>query len=245
MSRYKIVIEYKGTDYVGWQRQDNGKSIQETIENSIEKLTNEKIQVFGAGRTDSGVHALGQVAHFDINKKFSSDSIRDGLNNFLRSESISIIDAEEVTDDFHARFSAKKREYLYKIINRRAPLTIEKDLAWVLHKKLNLEKIKDAANFFIGKNNLNAFRSSHCQSKTTIKNIDKIEIIKKNEQIEINVQAKSFLHSQVRIMVGTLINVGEGKISPEYIKFIIKEAKRENAGPTAPAAGLYLLKVIY
>ena len=107
MNRYKIVIEYKGTNYVGWQRQDNGKSIQETIENSIEKLTNEKIQVFGAGRTDSGVHALGQVAHFDLNKKFSSDSIRDGLNNFLRSESISIIDAEEVTDDFHARFSAK------------------------------------------------------------------------------------------------------------------------------------------
>ena len=136
MNRYKIVIEYKGTNYVGWQRQDNGKSIQETIENSIEKLTNEKIQVFGAGRTDSGVHALGQVAHFDLNKKFSSDSIRDGLNNFLRSESISIIDAEEVTDDFHARFSAKKREYLYKIINRRAPLTIEKDLAWGCIKNL-------------------------------------------------------------------------------------------------------------
>ena len=245
MTRFKILIEYKGANYVGWQKQENGKSIQEVIENSIKKLTGEKRQIFAAGRTDAGVHGLGQVAHFDLKKNLSEDTIRDGLNSYLRSESISILDAKKTTKDFHARFSAKKREYLYKIINRRAPLTIEKDLAWVLHKKIDLKKIKCAAKLFIGKNNLNAFRSAHCQSKTAIKNIEKIKIKKINDKIEIYIKAKSFLHSQVRIMVGTLIQVGEGKIQPEDIKSIIKKAKRENAGPTAPASGLYLLKVYY
>ena len=245
MTRFKILIEYKGVNYVGWQKQENGKSIQEVIENSIKKLTGEKRQIFAAGRTDAGVHGLGQVAHFDLKKNLSEDTIRDGLNSYLRSESISILDAKKTTKDFHARFSAKKREYLYKIINRRAPLTIEKDLAWVLHKKIDLKKIKRAAKLFIGKNNLNAFRSAHCQSKTAIKNIDQIKIKKINDKIEIYIKAKSFLHSQVRIMVGTLIQVGEGKMQPEDIKSIIKKAKRENAGPTAPASGLYLLKVYY
>ena len=245
MSRYKITIEYKGTNYVGWQRQDNGPSVQESLEKCIRQLTNQETQVFGAGRTDSGVHALGQVAHFDLKKDFPLESIKDGLNNYLRSEPISIIEAVEAPDDFHARFSAKKREYSYKIINRSSPLTIERDLAWALSKKLNIKKMQNAANFFIGKHNLNAFRSSHCQSKTTIKNIDQVKIIKEDDEIKINVQAKSFLHSQVRIMVGTLVNVGEGKIEPEEIEIIIKKAKRENAGPTAPAAGLYLLNVMY
>ena len=245
MNRYKIIIEYKGTNFVGWQKQDNGLSIQKVIEKSIKELTKEDVQIFGAGRTDAGVHALGQVAHFDLVKDFSVDSIRDGLNKYLRYYLISIIEASKVEDDFHARFSAKKREYLYKIINRRAPLTVDRNLAWVLHKQLDIKKMQDAAVFFIGQHNLNAFRSVNCQSKTTIKTIDKIEIISKQNTISIIVQAKSFLHSQVRIMVGTLVYVGEGKIDPNEILTIIKIAKRENAGPTAPAEGLYLTSVIY
>lgn len=245
MNRYKIVIEYKGTNFVGWQKQDNGISIQESIEKSIKELTQETVQVFGAGRTDAGVHALGQVAHFDLVKNFSKDSIRDGLNKYLRHYLISIVEASKVKDNFHSRFSAKKREYLYKIINRRAPLTVDKNLAWVFHKKLDIKKMQDAAVFFIGQHNLNAFRSINCQSKTTIRTIDKIQIINKKDIISIIVQAKSFLHSQVRIMVGTLVYVGEGKIDPNEILKIIKIGKRENAGPTAPAEGLYLTNVIY
>ena len=245
MHRYKISIEYKGTNYVGWQRQDNGLSIQESLENAIKQLTAEKADVFGAGRTDAGVHALNQVAHFDLKKSMELDSIRDGLNQYLRPQPIAIIKANEVSDNFHARFSAKQRQYSYKIINRRAPLTIDQNMAWVLHKELNILKKKEAAFFFIGKHNLGAFRSVNCQSKTSIKTIDEVEVKNIGHNIFINVKAKSFLHSQVRIMVGTLVYVGEGKIEPKEIKTIIKIADRKNAGPTAPAEGLYLANVIY
>ena len=152
MHRYKINVEYKGTDYVGWQRQDNGMSIQESLEKAIKQLTSEKVDVFGAGRTDSGVHALNQVAHFDLKKIMELDSIRDGLNQYLRPQPIAIIKVEEVSSDFHARFSARQREYSYKIVNRRAPLTVDQGMAWILHKKLNITKMKEAASFFIGKN---------------------------------------------------------------------------------------------
>ena len=245
MHRYKISIEYKGTDYVGWQRQDNGLSIQESLENAIKQLTAEKVDVFGAGRTDSGVHALNQVAHFDLKKCIELDSIRDGLNQYLRPQPIAIINVDTVSRDFHARFSAKQREYSYKIVNRRAPLTIDQGMAWVLHKNLNITNMKAAAVFFIGKHNLGAFRSVNCQSKTSIKTIDEVEIKNIDHSIFINVKAKSFLHSQVRIMVGTLVYVGEGKIEPKEIKNIIQIADRKNAGPTAPAEGLYLTNVFY
>ena len=234
-----------GTNYVGWQRQDNGLSIQESIEKAIKQLTGENVEVIGAGRTDSGVHALNQVAHFDLKKSLSLDVIKDGLNQHLRSQPIAIIKADEVSDNFHARFSAKQRQYLYKIINRRAPLTIDQNLAWVLHKELNILKMKKAAVFFVGKHNLEAFRSVNCQSKTSIRTIDEVEVENIDNKIFVNVKAKSFLHSQVRIMVGTLVYVGEGKIEPKDIETIIKMANRKKAGPTAPAEGLYLANVIY
>ena len=223
MQRYKINIEYKGTDYVGWQKQENGFSIQESIENAVKQLTGQNIEVFGAGRTDSGVHALNQVAHFDLQKIFKIDSIRDGLNKFLQPQPISIIKAETVSNNFHARFSAKQRQYSYKIINRRPHLTIENDLAWAIHKKLNISKMQEATIFFVGKHDLNAFRSVDCQSKTSIKSIDQVEVNNIDNRITINVKAKSFLHSQVRIMVGTLIYVGEEKINPKDIKTIIEK----------------------
>ena len=244
MLNFKIIIEYDGTDYVGWQRQDNGPSIQEAIENAIFKLTAEKVIVFGAGRTDAGVHALGQVAHFNLKKKFKSDNIRDGLNQYLRPQPIAVLDAEQIDENFHARFSATKRTYEYIITNRRPPLTINKNKSWGVFKTLDVKKIRDEAKFFLGKHNLEAFRSIHCQSNSAIKTIDDITIANKNNDIVITVSAKSFLHSQVRIMVGTLVEIGKGKIKIS-IKKVIEDKLRSQAGITAPACGLYLIKVDY
>ena len=244
MNKYKIIIEYDGSSYVGWQKQDSGNSVQQTIERSIEKLTGEKIILYGAGRTDAGVHACGQVAHFEIRKDIEINKIRDGLNQHLRPDPVAILNVEKVDKDFHARFSAKLRSYKYRIINRRPPLTIDKDRAWVVYKKLNIKKMIYESNSFIGKHNLAAFRSINCQSKTTTKTIESIKINYQNNELNIYVSAKSFLHSQVRIMVGTLVEIGKGKIR-ESILDIIKSKERSHAGMTAPAHGLYLIKVDY
>ena len=245
MPKYKLTIEYDGTDFVGWQIQDNGNSIQQSLEKAIHKLTNEQVTVFGAGRTDSGVHAKGQVAHFEISKELTKDNIRDGVNQYLRPLPIAIINVEKVANDFHARFLAKQRIYQYSIINRRPPLTFQRQLVWVIYKKLDIEKIKEAAQFFEGKHDFNAFRSIDCQSSSSIKTIDQCSVTNDKESITILVAAKSFLHSQVRIMVGTLVSVGEGKIQPSDIEQIIEMKDRDKAGVTAPAHGLYLKEVIY
>ena len=245
MAKYRITIEYDGTDFVGWQKQENGPSIQSSVEDAIKKITSETVNVFGAGRTDSGVHAKGQVAHFEISKELAIDNIRDGINQCLRPLPIAILNAEKVVDDFHARFSAKQRIYQYSIINRRPPLTFQRQLAWVIYKKLDIEKIKEAAPFFESKHDFNAFRSIDCQSSSSIKTIDHCSVTNDQESITIQVAAKSFLHSQVRIMTGTLVNVGEGKIQPSDIKQIIEIKDRDKAGVTAPAHGLYLKEVIY
>ena len=244
MFNFKIIIEYDGTNYVGWQRQQNGLSIQESIENAIFRLTSEKVTIFGAGRTDAGVHALAQVAHFNLKKSFKKENIRDGINQHLRPKPIAIIEAYQKRLNFHARFSAKKRTYKYVITNRRSPLTLNKNKSWGVFKKLDIKKMKFEAESFMGKHNLEAFRSINCQSNSAIKTIDSIKIIKKKNDIFINVSAKSFLHSQVRIMVGTLIEIGKGKIT-KSIKSIIADKKRSQAGITAPACGLYLIKVDY
>ena len=244
MSKYKILIEYDGTGYVGWQKQENGKSVQQTIEDSIEKLSAERITLYGAGRTDAGVHAFGQVAHFEIKKNIEINKIRDGLNQHLRPHPISILNVEKVDEDFHARFSAKLRCYKYRIINRRPPLTIDRNKAWAVYKKLNIKKIIDESSSFIGKHNLAAFRSINCQSKVTTKTIESINVNYENNELNIYICAKSFLHSQVRIMVGTLIEIGKGKIT-QPISEIIKSKERSLAGMTAPAHGLYLIKVNY
>ena len=244
MPKYKIIIEYEGTNYVGWQKQNNGFSIQEELEKAIFNLSGEKISVFGAGRTDAGVHALGQVAHFDIKNFFNSDNIRDGLNQHLRPQPIAILKAEKVRENFHARFSAQKRTYQYLIKNRRAPLTIHKNKSWEIFKKLDVDKMISESAFFIGKHSFDAFRSINCQSNSPIKTIDDISILKKEDNISIKVSAKSFLHSQVRIIVGTLVEIAKGKIK-KNVKEIIKDKKRSQAGITAPACGLYLIKVDY
>ncbi len=244
MPNYKIVIEYDGTNFVGWQHQENGESIQAALQNALVKLSGEKVTIFGAGRTDSGVHAYGQVASFNINKKIETEVIRDGLNQHLRPNPISIQNAELVNDNFHARFSAKKRWYEYKIINRRPPLTIDVNRAWCVYKKLDVEKMKNESSFFLGKHDFNAFRSTHCQSNSSVKTIESIDIKNKGDQIIFLVSAKSFLHSQVRIMVGTLVDIVKGNINKTIID-IINSKKRDSAGQTAPAHGLYLKKIDY
>ncbi len=245
MFNYKIIIEYDGSSFFGWQKQDNGPTIQESVEDSLRKLTSENVTLFGAGRTDSGVHARGQVANFIISKDIALDTIRDGLNQHLRPNPISIIKVEKVDSNFNSRFSAKSRHYEYRIINRRSPLTFYKNQAWGIFKKLDIENMKKATNYFIGKHDFDAFRSIDCQSSTSLKTIDKCELQNEDEKIFINISAKSFLHSQVRIIVGTLVEVGKGKIIPEEIKNIIISKDRSRAGPTAPAHGLYLIKVEY
>ena len=244
MPNYKITVEYDGTNFVGWQQQANGVSVQSSLQDSVFKLSGEKVVVYGAGRTDAGVHAYGQVASFAISKKISTDVIRDGLNQHLRPLMISVLKAEEVENDFHARFSAKKRWYVYKIINRRSPLTIDANRAWCVHKILDTKKMQNESASFLGKHDLNAFRSAHCQSKSSIRTIDDIIINIKNESIFIEVVAKSFLHSQVRIMVGTLVDIAKGNINTSILE-IINSKNREVAGQTAPANGLYLKKIDY
>ena len=244
MPKYKIILEYDGTNYVGWQKQKNGTSIQEEIERALYSLTGVNTSVFGAGRTDAGVHALGQVAHFELENDFKIDNIRDGLNQHLRPHLIAILKVELVNDSFHSRFSAKQRTYIYKIVNRRAPLTINKSKKWIVFKKLNIEKMIKESKFFLGKNDLNAFRSINCQSNTSIKTIDSIKILSNKDDLTITVSAKSFLHSQVRIMVGTLIEIGKEKIKFS-IQEIINDRERSKAGITAPACGLYLLNIEY
>ena len=245
MPKYKISIEYDGTNFVGWQKQDNGPSIQSSIEEAIKKISSETVNVFGAGRTDSGVHAKEQVAHFNISNKIPLDNIRDGLNQHLRPLPIAILKAEEVNEDFHARFSALLRSYEYLIINRRSPLTLYKNQAWGVFKDLDIANMKEAAINFEGKHDFSAFRSIDCQASSSIKTIDSCKVEKQENYIIIKVTAKSFLHSQVRIIVGTLVDVGRGKILPINIKKIIDSKDRSKAGATAPAHGLYLLKVEY
>ena len=244
MYNYKIVVEYDGTNFVGWQQQKNGQSIQAALQEALVKLSGEKVTIYGAGRTDAGVHAFGQVGSFTINKPIETDVIRDGLNQHLRPQPIAIQKAEIVDHDFHARFSAKKRWYKYEIINRRPPLTIDANRAWCVYKNLNIQKIKNELSSFLGKHDFNAFRSSHCQSKTSIKTIDSFDIKNENKKIIFKISAKSFLHSQVRIMVGTLVDIGKGNID-RSIETIIKLKNREYAGQTAPAQGLYLTNVEY
>jgi len=244
MHNYKITIEYDGSDFVGWQRQDNGLSIQQLIEESIQKLTNKTTTIIGAGRTDAGVHAKGQVASFELENFIDTDTIRDGLNHHLRPHPVAILSTEKIDADFNARFSAKLRWYEYKVINRRAPLTLQNNRVWCVHKTININKVIEQSQFFLGKHDLSAFRSINCQSKSAIKSINSFDVKTNEQEINFVISAKSFLHSQVRIMVGTLVDIGIGKIS-KSISEIISLKKREYAGVTAPAHGLYLTKVEY
>ena len=245
MPRYKLNIEYCGTDYSGWQRQDNAPSIQQAIEKAIFSFCGDDVRTQGAGRTDAGVHAIGQVAHADLTKDWPAARVRDALNAHLRPQKIAILDAEAVPEDFEARFSAIKRHYRYRIINRRAPLTVDRDLAWHVAKPLDAEKMHAAAQLLVGKQDFSTFRSIHCQSRSPIKTVDHVRVSRMGEEIEITCSARSFLHNQVRSFVGSLKRVGDGKWSERDFKAALESRDRTRCGPVAPATGLYLERVDY
>lgn len=245
MNKFKITLEYLGSGFHGFQRQDNVISIQEVLETAIENLTKEKVITYAAGRTDAGVHAYGQVVHFDLKKDYQPYQLMQSLNHFMLPNPVGIIHCEKVNTEFHARFSAICRHYVYKIKNRSSVIVIDSGLKYLVREKLNIETMQIATNYLIGKYDFTSFRSSICQSSSPIKTISNIKIKTNADDIEIYVSAKSFLHHMVRNIVGTLIDVGLQKYPPEYVKAILENKNRCNAGATAPAHGLYFLRVDY
>ncbi|MDA9092074.1 tRNA pseudouridine(38-40) synthase TruA [Pelagibacteraceae bacterium] len=246
MFNYQIISEYDGTNFVGWQKQKNGSSIQQTIEKVFTKILKKKIILYGSGRTDSGVHAQGQSAHFNHENKIDNKFIfLNSVNFFLNKKKISILKIEEKNERFHARFSAIKREYRYIIVNRIAPLSLDLKRAWHIKFKLNLKLMKTAINLLKGKKDFSTFRSSSCNAKSPIKILDEAKVIKSGNKIIIIFKSKSFLQQQVRSMVGCLKYVGEKKWNIKKFKNIINSKKRINCAPPAPAHGLYLYKVSY
>jgi tRNA pseudouridine38-40 synthase len=245
MHRYTITIEYDGGPFVGWQMQENGPSVQGALTEALVALSGERRVVAGAGRTDSGVHALGQVAHFDLAREFSPDSLRDGLNFHLKPAPIAVLAAERADPEFHARFDATSREYLYRIANRRAPLALERGKAWLVHQPLDTDAMHEAAQVLIGKHDFTTFRAAHCQSKSPVKTLDVLEVSRLGQDIEIRAQARSFLHHQVRSIAGTLHKVGVASWTAKDVKAALEAKDRARCGPVAPPDGLYLVRVSY
>ena len=245
MQRYKIKIEYDGTTFVGWQFQKNGLSIQEVLQKAIFTLCNEKVIIMGAGRTDAGVHALEQTAHFDLKKKIEEKIFLPGLNQHIGNKPITILKVNKISKNFHSRFDAKKRTYQYVIINRQSPLALQKDKAWHIRKKLNIKIMKIGAKLLLGTHDFSTFRSSSCSAKTPIKTMENILIKKNKDKITLNFTSKSFLQHQVRSMVGCIKYLGEGKWNIDKFEQSFKSKSREKCAPPAPACGLYLKSIKY
>jgi tRNA pseudouridine38-40 synthase len=245
MPRYRLTIEYDGGPFVGWQRQDNGPSIQGALEDAIEKLSRTRVTVTGAGRTDAGVHALGQVAHFDLDKDFTPDKVRDALNHFLRPDPVVVLDAAAVPGDFHARFSATGRHYLFRILNRRAQPALETGKVWHVQVALDAEAMHEAAQQLLGQHDFTTFRAAECQAQSPVKTLDRLDVCRRADEIHIEASARSFLHHQVRSFVGSLKLVGEGRWLARDLKAALDARDRSACGPVSPPDGLYLVKVEY
>ncbi len=245
MTRYKLIIEYDGRPFVGWQRQANGPSVQQAVEEAIHAFGGETARVQCAGRTDAGVHALGQAAHVDLERDPAPDTLRDAVNYHLKPHPVAVLDARAVAPDFNARTSATGRSYRYRIVNRRAPLALDAGRAWQVIRPLDAEAMHTAAQELAGHHDFTSFRASECQAKSPVKTLDRLDIRRLGEEIEILAEARSFLHHQVRNMVGTLKLVGEGKWRAADVARALEAQDRSAAGPTAPADGLYLVSVRY
>ncbi len=243
--RWKLTVEYDGAGLVGWQRQDNGPSVQAALETAIHGFCGETVTVHGAGRTDAGVHAWGQVAHADIAKPCDADTVRDALNAHLRPSPIAVLEAQAVDGDFHARFSATGRAYLYRIVNRRAPPALEAGRAWHIPTPLDADAMHDAARALIGKHDFTSFRASLCQAKSPVKTLTALDVARDGDLVLIRARARSFLHHQVRNIVGTLMLVGAAKWTRADVEVALAARDRAAAGQTAPAHGLYLTEVLY
>ncbi len=245
MPRYKLIIEYDGTPFAGWQVQADGTTVQGVIEAAVEAFAGTKIAIQGAGRTDAGVHALGQVAHVDLPQDRETDTVRDALNSYLRPHPVTVLAAEKVSGEFDARFSATRRHYLYRIINRRPDLALERNFAWRIARPLDDRAMQDAARQLVGKHDFTTFRSADCQAKSPVRTLDRLEVTRAGESVRIAASARSFLHNQVRSMVGSLVHVGEGKWSPSDLVAALAARDRAACGQVAPPQGLCLVKVDY
>ena len=245
MQRYKIKIEYDGTPFVGWQFQKNGQSIQEVLQKAIYSFSKEKVVITGAGRTDSGVHALAQIAHFDLKKKVERKKFLPALNQHIGNKFITILKINKINKKFHSRFDAKKRTYQYIIINRQSPLTLQKNKAWHIRKKLDVKSMKRGAQLLLGTHDFSTFRASSCGAKSPIKTMEKISIKKNKDKITLNFISKSFLQQQVRSMVGCIKYLGEGKWNVDHFKKSFKSKNRIKCAFPAPACGLYLVDIRY
>jgi tRNA pseudouridine38-40 synthase len=245
MPRYKLTIEYDGAPFRGWQVQNDDLTVQGELQTAAKALSGEDVVVYGAGRTDAGVHALGQVAHLDLTKAFRADQVRDGLNAHLRPHPIGVLAAEIVDASFEARFSAIKRHYRYRIVNRRADLAIDLGRAWRVPKPLDADVMHRAAQHLVGKHDFTTFRAMECQAKSPEKTLDALDVARDGDNVIITTLARSFLHHQVRSMVGSLAWVGEGRWSAGDLKRALDARDRAACGPVAPPDGLYLVKVEY
>jgi len=245
MPRYKLTIEYDGTPFAGWQIQPSGLTVQGALTAAIEALSGEKTLVQGAGRTDAGVHARGQVAHVDLTKDWETDTIRDALNAHLRPHPVAVLATEQVAGDFNARTSALKRHYLYRIVNRRADLTVDLGRAWRVPRPLDAAVMHAAAQRLVGKHDFTTFRSTECQAKSPIRTLDQLDVRRDDEEVVVLASARSFLHNQVRSMVGSLVAVGEGKWNADDLSRALDACDRAACGQVAPPDGLYLMRVDY
>ena len=245
MPRYKLTVEYDGAPFAGWQIQAVGLTVQGVLTAAIEALSGEKSQVQGAGRTDAGVHARGQVAHVDLSKDWDTDTVRDALNAHLRPHPVAILTAERVAGDFSARTSAVKRHYLYRIVNGRADLTLDAGHAWRVPRPLDAAAMHAAAQRLVGKHDFTTFRSTECQAKSPVKTLDRLDVERHGDELRVTTSARSFMHTQVRSMVGSLIMVGEGKWSADDLTRVLEARDRTACGQVAPPDGLYLMRVDY
>lgn len=247
MPRYRLDIEYDGTPYAGWQRQAGQHSVQAAIEQAIMSFSRDEVSLRGAGRTDAGVHATGQVAHVDLAKDWPADTVRDALNAYLgkAGERVAILAAASVPETFDARFSALGRHYLYRIINRRAPLALDKNKAWWVPRPLDAGAMHEAAQVLVGRHDFTTFRAAHCQAASPVRTLDRLDVVRSGETVEIRAAARSFLHNQVRSMVGTLKRVGEGAWTGADVRAALEARDRAACAGLAPPDGLYLVKVDY
>jgi tRNA pseudouridine38-40 synthase len=245
MPRYKLILEYDGSGLVGWQRQANGLSVQEILEIAAERFCGMRLIVHGAGRTDAGVHALAQAAHLDLPKESPTDVIRNALNQHVKPHAVSVVAVERVADNFDARRSARGRVYRYRILNRRAPAAVERGRVWHVGPPLDIEAMREGARLLLGKHDFTTFRDSDCQARSPVKTLDLLEVTLSGDEIQIEARARSFLHHQVRNMVGSLKLVGAGKWRAHRIGEALAACDRRAGGPTAPPEGLYLVEVIY
>lgn len=245
MPRFKLTLEYEGTSFVGWQRQRGLSSVQGKLEECFADFLGESVSVWGSGRTDAGVHATGQIAHVDISKPYSPFAIQGALNKRLRDIPITVLAVEEVSPDFHARFSATSRSYEYKIVNQRAAPALERNRMWWIIRPLSADAMAEASTYLLGHHDFSSFRNSQCQASSPFKTLDDFSVERRGDFILIKVRARSFLHNQVRNMVGTLKRVGEGSWPPHKVKEILEAKDRRCAGPTAPPYGLYLTEICF